>query len=59
MFKKLLIHTRRSAKIVNLVVFAGIIIAVIVFASYKTTYSVFINGEQVGYTNDKVICKVE
>lgn len=53
MFKKLLIHTRRSAKIVNIFVLAGIIITVIVFASYKTTYSVSINGEQVGYTNDK------
>ncbi|MBR0350266.1 MAG: M23 family metallopeptidase [Clostridia bacterium] len=53
MFKKLLIHTRRSFKITNLIILAGIIICVIVFASYKTTYSVFINGEQVGYTNDK------
>ena len=53
MFKKLLIHTRRSVKIVALLGIAAAIIAGIVYASFKTTYSVIINGEQVGYTNDK------
>lgn len=53
MFKKLLIHIRRSAKITSLIILAMIIITIIVVTSYKTTYSVTINGEQVGYTNDK------
>ena len=53
MFKKLLIHTRRSVKIMVLLGIAAIIITAIVYASFKTTYSVIINGEQVGYTNNK------
>lgn len=53
MFKKLLIHTRRSVKIMVLLGVAAVIIACVVYASFQTTYSVIINGEQVGYTNNK------
>ena len=53
MFKKLLVHTRRSAKISILVAFSIAIIAAIVILFYKPTYSVTINGEHVGYTQSK------
>ena len=53
MFKKFLIHTRRSAKIFILIAFSLAIIAGIVIFFYKPTYSVFINGEHVGYTQSK------
>ena len=53
MLKKLLVHTRRSAKISILVAFSIAIIAAIVILFYKPTYSVTINGEHVGYTQSK------
>lgn len=53
MFKKFMIHTRRSIKILILLAIASIIIAGIVVFFYKTTYTVTINGEQVGYTQNK------
>jgi murein DD-endopeptidase MepM/ murein hydrolase activator NlpD len=53
MFKKVLIHTRRGAKITILFVLAAFLIVGAVAFLYKPTYSVFINGEQVGYTEDK------
>ena len=53
MLKKLLIHTRRSVKILILFAIAALIIAGIVIFTYQTTYSVTINGEEVGYTNNK------
>jgi len=53
MLKKLLVHTRRSAKIAILVAFSIAVIAAIVMLFYKPTYSVSINGEHVGYTQSK------
>lgn len=53
MFKKILIHTRRSAKILILLAIAAIIIGAVVVFFYKTTYSVSINGVEVGYTKNK------
>lgn len=53
MFKKILIHTRRSAKIAILFAVSIAIIAAIVIFFYKPTYSVTINGEHVGYTQSK------
>ncbi|MBO4293376.1 MAG: M23 family metallopeptidase [Clostridia bacterium] len=53
MFKKLLVHTRKSAKIAILVAFSIAVIAAIVILFYKPTYSVTINGEHVGYTQSK------
>ena len=44
MFKKLLIHTRRSIKLIILISIASF---------YKISYSVTINGEMVGYTDNK------
>ena len=53
MFKKILIHTRRSIKIIILLAVAALIIFEVVHALYKPTYSVTINGEEVGYTKNK------
>lgn len=53
MFKKVMIHTRRSIKFVILFMLATFLIIGAVAFLYKPTYSVFINGEQVGYTENK------
>lgn len=53
MFKKVMIHTRRSIKFVILFMLAAFLIVGAVAFLYKPTYSVFINGEQVGYTENK------
>lgn len=53
MFKKVLIHTRRGIKVSVLFIFAVFLIIGAVAFLYKPTYSVFINGEQVGYTENK------
>ena len=53
MLKKVLIHTRRSIKIITLISIALLIILAIVAYFYKISYSVTINGESVGYTDNK------
>lgn len=53
MFKKVLIHTRRGIKVSVLFILATFLIIGAVALLYKPTYSVFINGEQVGYTENK------
>ena len=53
MFKKVLIHTRRGIKVSVLFILAVFFIIGAVAFLYKPTYSVFINGEQVGYTENK------
>lgn len=53
MLKKVLIHTRRSIKIVTLIAIALLIILAIVAYFYKISYNVIINGESIGYTDNK------
>ena len=53
MFKKVLIHTRRTIKLVILISVALLFILGIIATFYKISYSVNINGEMVGYTNNK------
>ena len=53
MFKRILIHARRSMKMMILLALAIIFIIAIVIGFYKPTYSVCINGEHVGYTQNK------
>lgn len=53
MLKKVMIHTKRSIKfIVLFMISAFFMISAIAFL-YKPTYSVFIDGQQVGYTENK------
>lgn len=53
MFKKVLIHTRRGFKFTVLFILAAFLIVAAIAFLYKPTYSVFIDGEQVGYTENK------
>ena len=53
MFKKVLVHTRRGIKFTILFMIAAFLIVGIIAFLYKPTYSVFIKGEQVGYTGDR------
>lgn len=53
MFKKIMIHTRSSIKFIVLFLIATFLIVGAIAFLYKPTYSVFINGEQVGYTENK------
>ena len=48
MFKKILIHTRRSLKLIVLISVALLVIFGIVASFYKISYSVNINGKMVG-----------
>ena len=53
MLKKLMIHTRRGIKFLVLFMISAFLIIGLVTFLYKPTYAVFINGEQVGYTDNK------
>lgn len=53
MLKKLMIHTRKGIKMFILLVIAVFLIIGAIAFLYKPTYSVYINGEQVGYTENK------
>lgn len=53
MFKKILIHARKSIKFAILFMIAAFLIVGAITFLYKPTYSVFINGEQVGYTENR------
>ena len=53
MLKKLLIHTRRSIKLITLISIAILLAIGFVASFYKVSYSVNINGEMVGYTDNK------
>lgn len=53
MFKKVMIHTRRSIKFIVLFMISTFLILGAIAFLYKPTYSVFMNGEQIGYTANK------
>lgn len=53
MLKKVLIHTRRGLKITILTAIAAFLIIGTIAFLFKPTYSVTINGEQVGYTENR------
>lgn len=53
MFKKVIIHAKRSIKFIVLFMISTFLIIGTIAFLYKPTYSVFINGEQVGYTDNK------
>lgn len=51
--KKLLIHLRTTIKFASLVAISLVLIAAIITIIYKPMYSVTLNGEFIGYTNNK------
>ena len=53
MFKKVLIHTRKSLNFVILLGIAAFLIIGLVAYFFKPTYRVILNNEQIGYTVDK------
>ena len=53
MFKKIMVNTRRCIKFIILFMIAAFLIVGAIAFLYKPTYSVFINGEQVGYTENR------
>ena len=53
MFKKVIVQTRRSIKMMVLLMISTFLIVGAVAFLYKPTYSVYINGEQIGYTENK------
>lgn len=53
MLKKIMVHTKRSLKFIILFAVSVFLIISAVAFMYKPTYSVFIDGEQVGYTENK------
>ncbi len=53
MFKKILIHARKSIKFTLLIIIAVFLIVGLVAYFFKPTYRVLINGETVGYTANK------
>lgn len=53
MLKKVWVHTRRGIKFTILFLIATFLMIGTIAFLYKPTYSVFLNGEQVGYTEDR------
>lgn len=53
MLKKVLIHVRKSIKLVILIAVSAFLMIAGISLLYRPTYSVYINGEQVGYTENK------
>lgn len=53
MLKKVLIHTRRSIKLIILISISLLLVISFIASFYKVSYSVSIDGEMVGYTDNK------
>ena len=53
MLKKILIHTRRTIKMIILLAIAIFLMIGLVAYFFKPTYRVMLNGEQIGYTSNK------
>jgi murein DD-endopeptidase MepM/ murein hydrolase activator NlpD len=53
MFKKVIIHTKRGIKFIILFMIAAFLIIGAITFLYKPTYSVIINGNPVGYTENR------
>lgn len=53
MLKKVLIHTRKSMKLIVIISIAFLFIIGVIASFYKISYSVNIDGEMIGYTDNK------
>ena len=51
--KNIFIHIRSSLKLIFLIIIAAILIISMISLFYKVTYSVTLNGEFIGYTNNR------
>ena len=53
MFKKVLIHTRRTMKLIILISISLLAIIGVIASFYKISYSVSLDGRMIGYTDNK------
>ena len=53
MFKKILVHTKKGIKFIILFIIAVLLIVGAIAYLYKPTYSVWLDGEEIGYTENK------
>lgn len=53
MFKKVMIHMRKGIKFTIIFILATFLIVSVVAFLYKPIYSVYINGKEIGYTENK------
>lgn len=51
--KFILIHLRKSIRLILLLVFGACLIGAILYFLYKPTYAVYLDGELIGYTDEK------
>ena len=51
--KNIFVHIRRSLKVIFLILIAAALVVGIISLFYRITYSVSLNGEFIGYTNNK------
>ena len=57
--KNVFVHIRGSLKILLMIIISAILIIGLILAFYKPTYAVTLNGEFIGYTNDKTTLQQE
>lgn len=53
MLRKILIHTRKSMKLIVLITTALLFVLAFIASFYKVSYSVSIDGQMIGYTDNK------
>lgn len=57
--KNIVVHIRSSLKLILMIMVAAILIIGVISIFYKPTYEVTLNGEFIGYTNDKNALQAE
>lgn len=57
--KNIVVHIRSSLKLILMIVVAAVLIIGVISIFYKPTYEVTLNGEVIGYTNDKNALQAE
>ena len=53
LLKKIYVHIRNTVKLVSLITFGAVLIGAAIVIIYKPIYKVTINGEKIGYCEDK------
>lgn len=57
--KNIVVHIRSSLKLILMIVVVAVLIIGVISIFYKPTYEVTLNGEVIGYTNDKNALQAE
>ena len=53
LLKKIYVHMRNTVKIVSLIILGAVLIDAAIVLLYKPIYKVTLNGEKIGYCEDK------